>query len=498
MITVSYTALLHILLPEAIVIATALLVLTADLLSSRSGPLPLRFTTAASLSAIGCIGAIIRIALSPQQANVLNGTLVISPTIQLVQIALLILTVFIVVLSARSSVTSHVGEYFAMTLFATAGMMLLVSSENLLLIFLSLELLSLSLYVLAGFDKRSPHSAEAALKYFLFGGTSAAFMLFGLSLLYGLSNSTNLVQIGHAIKGPLLDPLLTVAIVMIVLGFGFKVAAVPFHFWAPDVYEAAPAHIAALIASNAKVAGFVIFYQVMIIGFAGAKGSGDWGRYTPGWVPVVAVVAALSMVLGNLVAILQTSVRRLLAYSAIAHAGYILLAFVSHTEQSFAALLYYAITYALTVIGAFGVVSIVEEPLGGEKLSDFAGLSRRSPVLAFCMLIFLLSLGGIPPLAGFFGKFFLFASTLSAGQHTLGLLWLVVLAIAMSTVSLYYYLQVLKRIYIAEPTSETSPLQVPIVSQVTLCAIALSILLLGCAPNVFLNLLHQPLRIAHF
>ena len=159
MITVSYTALLHILLPEAIVIATALLVLTADLLSSRSGPLPLRFTTAASLSAIGCIGAIIRIALSPQQANVLNGTLVISPTTQLVQIALLILTVFIVVLSARTSVTSHVGEYFSITLFATAGMMLLVSSENVLLIFLSLELLSLSLYVLAGFDKRSPHSA---------------------------------------------------------------------------------------------------------------------------------------------------------------------------------------------------------------------------------------------------------------------------------------------------------------------------------------------------
>lgn len=498
MTAVSYTALLHLLLPEVIVVASALLVLAADLLLPRRAQTRARFTTGALISAIGCIGAITRILCAPQQANVFSGTLVVSPETQLVQIAVLILTVFIVVLSIDSSFTSHVGEYFAITLFATTGMMLLVSTENVLLIFLSLELLSLSLYVLAAFNKHSPHSAEAALKYFLFGGTSAAFLLFGLSLLYGLSNSTNLVQIANAIKSLPLDPLLAVAIVMLVLGFGFKVAVVPFHFWAPDVYEGAPANSAALIASSAKVAGFVIFYQVMAIGFAGAEGSGDWRSYTPGWVPVIAVVAALSMVLGNLVAITQTSVRRLLAYSAIAHGGYVLLALVSHTEQSFDALLYYVVTYALTVIGAFGIVAIVEEQVGGQKLSDFAGLSRRAPVLSFCMLIFMLSLGGIPPLAGFFGKFFLFASTLSAGQHTLGLLWLVALAIAMSTVSLYYYLQVLKRIYIAEPPSESHPIKVPIVSQLVLCAIALSILLLGCAPNLFLKWLHQPIHIAYF
>ncbi|MBS1801489.1 MAG: NADH-quinone oxidoreductase subunit N [Acidobacteria bacterium] len=490
MIAVSYAALLHLLLPEVIVLVTALLVLGVDLLISRTAQTHTPRTAGAVISGLGCIGAIAQIVCAPQQANIFDGTLVIGPETQLVQIALLVLTVFIVALSVDSSFTSHVGEYFAVTLFATVGMMFLVSSQNVLLIFLSLELLSLSLYVLAAFNKRSAHSAEAALKYFLFGGTSAAFLLFGLSLLYGLSNSTNLVQIAHAMKSTHLDPLLAVAIVMIVLGFGFKVAAVPFHFWAPDVYEGAPANSAALIASTAKVAGFVIFYQVMTVGFAGAEGSADWRRYASGWVPVVAVVAALSMVLGNLVAIMQTSVRRLLAYSAIAQAGYILLALVSHTELSFGALLYYAVTYALTVIGAFGVVSIVEERAGGEKLSDFAGLSRRAPVLSFCMLIFLLSLGGIPPLAGFFGKFFLFASTLSAGQHTLGLLWLVVLAIAMSTVSLYYYLQVLKRIYIAEPPSGAVSLQVPIVSQLALCAIALIILLLGCAPNLFLEWLH--------
>lgn len=493
MTAVSYTALLHLLLPEVIVIAAALVVLAADLLISRTAPTRVRFITGAIISAIGCIGAVTEIVRSPQPANVFNGTFVVNSETQLVQIALLILTVLVLVLSIESSFTSHVGEYFAVTLFATTGMMLLVSSENVLLIFLSLELLSLSLYVLAAFNKRSSHSAEAALKYFLFGGMSAAFLLFGLSLLYGLSNSTNLLQIAHAIKSPPLDPLLAVAIVMVVLGLGFKVAAVPFHFWAPDVYEGAPANSAALIASSAKVAAFVIFYQLMITAFSGAEGSADWKNFTPGWVPVVAVVAALSMVLGNLVAITQTSVRRLLAYSAIAHAGYTLLALVSHTEQSFVALLYYAITYALTLIGAFGVVSIVEEQVGGEKLSDFAGLSSRAPVLSICMLIFMLSLGGIPPLAGFFGKFFLFASTLSAGQHTLGLLWLVVLAIAMSTVSLYYYMQVLKRIYIVKSSSEADPIHVPIVSQLALCAIALSILLLGCAPNLFLAWLHQPI-----
>ena len=371
-------------------------------------------------------------------------------------------------------------------------MMFLVSTQNLLLIFLSLELLSLSLYILAAFNKRSARSAEAALKYFLFGGISAAFLLFGFSLLYGLSNSTNLDAASpQSIHGPSLDPLLIVAIVMVMVGLGFKVAAVPFHFWAPDVYQGAPAPSAALIASGSKVAGFFIFYQVMVIGLAGAEGSGVWHGYVSGWVPVVAIVAALSMVLGNLVAIMQTSVRRLLAYSAIAHAGYMLLGIVSHTDQSLDALLYYAITYALTVLGAFGVVAVVEEATGGDTLSDFAGLSRRAPVPSFCMLIFMLSLAGIPPLAGFFGKFYLFSAVLTSTPGTLGLLWLVVLAIAMSAVSLYYYLKVLKYIYVSDPPAGASSDSYLELRQVVLCVIALSVVLLGCAPNLLLQWLQR-------
>jgi NADH-quinone oxidoreductase subunit N len=236
----------------------------------------------------------------------------------------------------------------------------------------------------------------------------------------------------------------------------------------------------------------------MVTGFAGAQGNSAVGANMPGWVPVIACLCALSIVLGNLVAIMQTSVRRLLAYSAIAHVGYMLLALVSHTEQSFGALLYYALTYALTTIGAFGVVAVVESKVGDDKLSDFSGLSRRAPVLSFCMLIFLLSLAGIPPLAGFFGKFYLFTATLSSEPRTFSLLWLVVLAIAMSAVSLYYYLQVLKRIYISDPPAEAKRIETSIVTQMVICLIAFSVVMLGCAPNILLASLQKAIPIVSF
>ena len=493
----NYMDLLKFAAPETIIVITALVVLVADLTALRELELKFRLIIGGMISSVGCLAAIGWMLALPQQANLLEGMLVLDPVVQFVKIALLVLTIFTVLISIERDFTRHVGEYYALVLLASLGMMFLISSEDILMIFVSLELTSLSLYILTAFNKRNAKSAEAALKYFLFGGMSAAFTLFGLSLLYGLAGATNLGQIASALKGKGLDPVLVIAIVMTVIGFGFKVAAVPFHLWAPDAYEGAPTPSAALIASGSKLASFFIFAKVMMIGFYGVEGSGAWRAYSPGWVPVIAVIAAASMVLGNLAAIVQSSVRRLLAYSAIAHAGYVLLAVLSHDKQNLPSLIYYVVTYGLTTIGAFGVVAVVQERAGGDRLSDFAGLSRKSPLVAFCMMIFMLSLAGIPPLAGFFGKFYVFTSAIGTGAKNLGLLWLVILAIGMSAVSLFYYLQVLKQIYIAEPESTDAPAAPSsVVTQAALALLALAIVVLGCAPNLLIAKLVSAINLA--
>jgi NADH-quinone oxidoreductase subunit N len=376
--------------------------------------------------------------------------------------------------------------------------MFLVSTENILLIFVALELLSLCLYVMTAFDKRSIQSAEAALKYFLFGGMSAAFLLFGLSLIYGVSSELNLSRIAAKVAAGGPDPLVLMAMVMVVIGFGFKVAAVPFHLWAPDAYQGAPTPSAAFIASGSKVASFFILAKVMMVGFAGAEGSGAWRGFSQGWVPILAAVAALSVVVGNLAAIAQSNVKRLLAYSAMAHAGYALVGLLGSKGIGMASVIYYAVTYALTALGAFAVVASVENGAGAARLTDFAGLRQRSPVLAFCLLIFILSLAGVPPLAGFFGKFYLFAAGLKAGQQSLGMLWLVILALAMSAVSLYYYLQVLKQAFVAAAPGQGSPWSVPGTTQWTVGFLAAAVLLLGCFPGLLVVPLTEALKASGF
>lgn len=493
----NYLDLLKLALPETIVVVVALAALVADA-TMRGLAVRFRFLIGGMIAAVGCAAAIAWMLLAPGIGSAPGGMLVVDPLTQLVQIALLVLTIFTVLISMESDFTEHVGEYLALILLATVGMMFLVGSEDLLMVFISLELTSLSLYILTAFDKRNIRSAEAALKYFLFGGMSAAFTLFGFSLIYGLSGSTNLHEIAASIAGKGLDPLLIVGLVMAVIGFAFKVAAAPFHLWAPDAYQGAPAPSAAFIASGSKVAGFFIFAKVLMLGFAGAEGSGAWRDYAPGWTPVVAAIAVLSMLLGNLAAIVQSSVRRLLAYSAIAHAGYMLLGVMPHNGQGLAALIYYAVTYALTTLGAFGVVAAVERGTGDETLAGFAGMSRRAPVISFCMLIFMLSLAGIPPLAGFFGKFYVFAAALKGGAPDLGLLWLVILAVGMSAVSLYYYLNVVKQLYVADPPVGSGSLQVTILSQITLVLLAAGVVVLGCAPTLILNLIQDAVQFARF
>lgn len=487
----SYLDLLQLAMPETIVVLIALVVLVIDLTSMRGLETRLRLGIGALISGVGCVAAIAWMLVVPMQGEVGGGMMVVNSLTQLVKGGLLTLTVFTIMLSVNCDFTKHVGEFLALILLATVGMMFLVSARDVLMIFVSLEMTSLSLYILTAFNKRNIKSAEAALKYFLFGGMAAAFVLFGLSLIYGLSGSTNLSGIAAALKGRGLDPLLVVAIVMTVIGFGFKVAAVPFHLWAPDAYEGAPTPSAAFIASGSKVASFFIFAQVMMIGFAGTEGSAGWRAFVSGWMPAVAVIAALSMVLGNLAALAQSNVKRLIAYSAIAHAGYALLGVLANSERGVASLIYYVLTYGLTTVGAFGVVSVVENLTGDAKLTDFAGLSKRSPVVALCMMVFMLSLAGIPPLAGFFGKFYVFYAALQAGTPALGLLWLVALAVAMSAVSFYYYLKVLKQIYVVKGTDTTNGRSVSVLSQIVLGVIAVLVLGLGCFPNLLVGALQR-------
>ena len=486
---VDYLRMLRLAAPETIVTVTMLVVLAADLTVLRGKSIATRFQFGAFLAVLGCAAAAVFAFTRREQVDLLGGILIVDPGTDFIKVALLALTIFTILISTGGKFTDHVGEYLSLILLGTIGLMFLVSAGDLLMIFISLELASLTLYILTAFNKRDARSGEAALKYFLFGGMSAAFLLFGFSLLYGLSGSTNLTEVARQLAGKSHDPLVLVALVMTVIGFGFKVAAVPFHLWAPDAYEGAPTPSAAFIGAGSKVASFFILAKILSVGFAGAEGSAVLHGYLAGWTPVVALVAALSMVLGNLTAIVQTNVKRLLAYSAIAHAGYMLLGVLSNTPASRSALMFYVVTYGLTVIGAFGVVTVVEEATGGAALKNFAGLSRRCPALALCLLVFLLSLGGIPPLAGFIGKFFLFSAAVAAEPRDLGLLWLVILAIAMSAVSFYYYLRILKQAYVLDAAADAPAIKAPPLTLVALVALAALVILLGCVPGLLTRFL---------
>src|ERR1039458_6559881 len=292
----NYLQILQLAAPETALAVTVLMVLAVDLIVLREESVARRFGTGAMVSILGCLMAAILAFAHFERGNLLNGMLVVDPQTDFLKVVLLALTVFTVLISTSGKFTEHVGEYLALVLLATIGLMFLISAEDLLMIFISLELASLSLYILTAFNKRNARSSEAALKYFLFGGMSAAFLLFGFSLLYGLSGSTNLSEIARGLAGKGLDPLLLVAIVTTVIGFGFKVAAVPFHLWAPDAYEGAPTPSAAFIASGSKVASFYVLAKIFTLGFVSAEGSAVWHGYVSGWMPVVAIVAALSMV----------------------------------------------------------------------------------------------------------------------------------------------------------------------------------------------------------
>lgn len=471
----SYLELLKLASPEAIVVVTALAVLAIGLTKSDSK------TICAFMAAMGLAIAAGAVLILPAHATLFGGMLVISPLNSLFKVICLALAFVTIPLVASEKSLRNRGEFLAMLLLATVGLLLLVGGEELLTIFIGLELLGLSLYVMAAFDKIDIRSAEAGLKYFLFGSTASAFTLFGISLVYGMTGATALEAIGQKLTAINFQPLLAVGVVMTLIGFAFKIAAAPFHLWAPDAYQGAPIPSAAFISSASKVASFVVLGKIVLVGFGSFQGSAAWHAMIAGWSPVLAALAAFSILLGNFVALAQTNVRRLLAYSAVAHGGYTLLGLIAGGRDGFSATLFYTTIYAVTLVGAFAVTGMVRRETGGDDLKNFAGLAARSPLAAACMSIFMLSLAGLPPLAGFFGKFYLFSVALRVDR---GLLWLVIIALFGSFVSLYYYLIILKFVFVERtPEHRSSPVISRFATNATIAVLAAAVLFFGLLPE---------------
>lgn len=464
------------LLPELIVVLVALVVLFTQRWAQA-------LTLAGAMLAAGALFFV------PQGAF-LSGAVEINGFALAFKVLFLVVAILVALGSENLPSAARPKEYYTLTLFATAGMMGVASSADLVLLFVSFELSSLSSYALVAYGRRDERAVEAATKFFIIGALSSAIALYGISLLYGAAGTLNLRELAgvEGALGQLALPF-KAGMVLLLAGLAFKVTAVPFHFWAPDAYEGAPAPVAALLASGSKKMAFAALFKIFLVGMLTLKFDWDW---------LIGLLAVLTMTVGNLMAFNQTSVKRLLAYSSIAQAGYLLTALPVVTAYGVAGGLFHAVTHSITTAGAFLVVGAVAGIGLGEELLGYRGLGKRQPFVALAMTAFLLSLVGIPPLAGFQSKFVLFSSSVEAGLNGSGLLlWLAVAGVFNSALSLFYYLRIIKVMYFEtpEPVGQTQgafaeSLAKPSVPQPLLIAIALAfglVILLGLAPGPLLS-----------
>jgi NADH-quinone oxidoreductase subunit N len=369
------------------------------------------------------------------------------------------------------------GEYYALTLFAICGMMMMAAATDLLVIFIALEILSLAVYVLTGIRRSSAAGAEGAFKYFLLGAFSSAFFLYGVAFAYALSGSTRIEEIGMALSAQATGTPSTVALLavgLLAVGFAFKVSAVPFHMWTPDAYEGAPTIVTAFMSTGVKAAAFAAFARVFLSSLEPLQGQ---------WIPVLSVIAAVTMIVGTVVGVVQTNIKRMLAYSSIAHAGYILLGIISANRDGKASILFYLLAYAVTNIGALGVVALLGTAQNQhDELRDFAGLWRTRPALAGLMTVFLLSLGGIPPTAGFIAKWYIFAAAVQEGHY-----WLAVIGVLTSVVSVFFYLRIVVMMYMTEGPETMRP-RIPVAAMAGLGIAVIAVFYLGILPTRVLDL----------
>jgi NADH-quinone oxidoreductase subunit N len=384
------------------------------------------------------------------------GMITIDPFGSYFKMLVVVTTILIVFFSSASDeiikIKDRLGEYYALIYGMVLGMMVMISASNLILIYLSLELLSLSSYVLAGFTKLRDRNSEAALKYLIYGAVSSGLMLFGISIVYGLTGSTNLYVINSLIQGPQINLFtLSFAAILIFVGIGYKISAAPFHFWTPDVYEGAPISITAYLSVASKAAGFALLIRFIQTGFtAFINDEGIWTLINVfDWQALLIVISILTMTLGNFSALWQDNLKRMLAYSSIAHAGYILLGIAVLSNQGLIAVLIYFFVYMLMNLGAFYVVMLIANKTGSENIDDYDGLGAKAPFLGVALAIFLISLTGLPPTAGFIAKLYLFIALVDANM-----IGIAIIALLNTVVSLYYYIRVLKHMYLTNSQRE--------------------------------------------
>lgn len=462
-------------IPEIVLAAAALALLLLDLIVKRKEGIALLGIVSAVATAYFLTGA---------SGSTFGGMFVADGYARFFKLIFLISLSLSILISIRyiSVERVNLGEYYCLMLLATVGMMIMASAGDLIVLYLGLELMSLSLYVLAGFMRMNVKSNESAIKYFLLGSFASAFLLFGISMIYGLTGTTELVAVASYIDEAGLggSPMLTVSIVFIVVAFGFKIAAVPFHMWVPDVYEGAPTSVTAFMSVGPKAAAFAALGRVFLVAFSPV--SVDWAA-------LLVPMAVLTIAVGNVMAIAQTNIKRMLAYSSIAHAGYALLGVIAGGAEGVAGMMNYLFIYAFMNIGAFSVIILLRSgEMDGDNISDYRGLSKRHPVYAAMMLLFMFSLTGIPPTAGFIGKFFVFMAAVNAGYT-----WLVVVAVIFSAVSAYFYLRIVMYMYMQEPEGELSVEPAPALN-IALVVSAAAVLAIGVMPSALIALARDAAR----
>jgi NADH-quinone oxidoreductase subunit N len=456
------------LLPEIVLAVGALTVLVADVLLPRARRGALAWV---ALLAIGATAASL-VPFGDVQVEVAFGLIAVDRFALFFKVVFLAAAALTVLMSVRYLEIERAspGEYYFLILSATLGMMVMAGGIDLITIFIGLETMAISFYILVGFIKPNRRSNEAAVKYFLLGTFSLGILLYGMSLMYGLSGTTNLRAIATALVGQERDPRLVLAVMLVVAGVGFKIAAVPFHMWAPDVYEGAPTPVTAFLSVGSKAASFAMLLRIFLEGLPSMNA--DWRL-------LFEVLAIVTMTVGNLAALTQVNIKRMLAYSSIAHAGYLLIGVVAGTPRGVTAMLIYLLIYSFMQLGAFGIVIMLRRrDVVGDELKDFSGLYLRHPAAALAMLLFMLSLGGIPPTAGFMGKFWLFGAAIDAGY-----VWLAVVGVLNSAVSVFYYVRVVVFMYLKTETAGSEPSSNPALT-VALAVAVVATIALGVYPRL--------------